>query len=213
MIQVANLGPTGAAGRAPERVTQESGNPGPAPSSSLRALPGSEEGVKCFWRPRAVSAAVPPSGAAAAEVGEECLQCRARREGWWKWGPVEAGPGQAPQLSNRPGPAGSCNSCPSCLFPPCRLPPPAACQAVGAACPLGPAARGRGTEAPGDWRPGVKKRIFQRERGVQSAQPPWPREGKAFAQGHTGRRHHPTGPHAGFRLFCSHRSRLQLSTM
>lgn len=92
MIQVANLGPARAAGGAPDRVTPESGNPGPAPSSGLWALPGSKEGVKCFWRPRAVSAAVPPSGAAATEVGEECLQCRARRAGgWWKWGPVEAG--------------------------------------------------------------------------------------------------------------------------
>lgn len=48
---------------------------------------------------------------------------------------------------------------------------------------------------------------------MQSAQPPWPREVKAFAQGHTGRRHHPTGPHPGFRPFCSLGSRLQLSTV
>lgn len=26
----------------------------------------------------------------------------------------------------------------------------------------------------------MKRRIFQRERGVQSAQPPWPREGKVL---------------------------------
>lgn len=76
---------------------------------------------------------------------------------------VEAGacggrPGQAPQLSNHPGPAGSCNSCPSHLFPPCRLPPPtAACRAVGAACTLGPAVGGGGAEALRAWRPGVER--------------------------------------------------------
>lgn len=141
LMQVGTRGPARTARASPDWGTQRLGTLAPhrpAPSSRLQVLPGRREGVKCFWRPRAVSAAVPPSGAAATEVGQECLQCRARREG----GLVEEGacggwPGQAPQLSNRPGPAGSCNSCPSRLFPPCWLPPPAACRAVGAACTLG----------------------------------------------------------------------------
>lgn len=167
LIQVSNLGPARAASESPGWGTQSPGTlaPPPSPSSRLKALPGSREGVKCFWWPRAVSAAVPPSGAAAAEVGQECLQCRARREG----GLVEVGacggwPGQAPQLSNRLGPAGSCNSCPSRLFPPCQLPPPTACQAMGEACTPGPVERGGGMEAQRAWRPGVKGRGFQRDR-------------------------------------------------
>lgn len=119
------------------------------PSSCLKgSAPARIEGVKCFWRPRAVSAAVPSSGAAATEVGEECLQCRARKEGGLV--DVEAcggRPGQAPQLSNLRAPAGSCNSSPSRLFPPCRLPPPA-CPAVGEASPPIRQKEAGGPEAP-----------------------------------------------------------------
>lgn len=119
--------------------------------------------------------------------------------------------GQAPQLSNRPGPAGSWNSCLSSLFPPCQLPLPAACRAHGlysGAC--SERWRDRGPES---LEAGVKGRGFQGEReGVQSAQPPWPRERRAFAQGPSGRRHHRTGPHPGFRHFGSDGTRLHLDT-
>lgn len=51
----------------------------------------------------------------------------------------------------------------------------------------------------------MRGRGFQGEReGVQPAQPPWPRERRAFAQGPSGRRHHRTGPHPGFRHSGSH---------
>lgn len=94
--------------------------------------------------------------------------------------------GQAPQLSNRPGPAGSCNSCPSRLSPPCWLPPPQT------ACILGPAEGGGGDRGPASLeargeREGLPRRDLV---GVQSAQSPRLREGAACAQGHTGR-HHP----------------------
>ena len=162
LIQVGNLGPARAASGSPDPVTQPLGSLAscPAPSSCLQALPGSREGVKCFWRPGALPAAVPPAGAAARGwPGMFAMQSWREGEGGRAGGsrPVEAGR-PARRLSNRPGPAGSCNSCPSCLFPPCLLPPPSPARQWGAAC------RGRrGTEARREWRLGVACRGFQGE--------------------------------------------------
>lgn len=81
-------------------------------------------------------------------------------------GEVEAGggggkQGWAPQLSNHPGPAGSCNSCPSHLFPPCQLPPPlASLPGSGGGLHSWGLPREGGAGLQGAWRPGMTVEDF-----------------------------------------------------
>lgn len=186
----------------PLRVTRGLESPvASAQPSSGRCLEGGK-GLSVSG-PRAVSAAVPfrSNGGWGGMFAMQRGAGGGRAAGS---GGLGGAAGQAPQLSNRPGPAGSCNSRPSRLFPPCRLPPPAACQAVGAACALGPAEGGSESRGQG-WREGLPGRGRE---GVQAALPAWPREGRVFAQGHTGS---PTElGHTLIQPFCSRSSRTQL---
>lgn len=201
LVQVGNQRPAGAASHSPAGHSGPR-KPGGQRTAVLGPLPGRREGVKRFWASCCVCGSSLPQQR---RLGRNV--CNAAqgggRAGCWKWGPGGAA-GQAPQLSNRPGPAGSCNSRPSRLFPPCRLPPPAACRAVGAACALGPAEGGSESRGQG-WREGLPGRGRE---GVQAALPAWPREGRVFAQGHTGR---PSElGHTLIQPFCSRSSRTQL---
>lgn len=183
LLQVGNLGLAWTTGVSLDLVSPSLPCPIPPPEGSA----GRREGVKCFWQPRLCVCCVcrsSPFLGCSNRGWPGMFAMRSWAGGrWWKrglWRLAEP----APQLSNRPGPAGSCNCCPSCLSPPptpLLLPPPTACQAAGAA--LGPAEGGGGPEARSPEARGDTEGLPRRDRdGVLSVQPCWPRKGRAFAQ-------------------------------